>query len=184
MRRPATQVRASAVGLSLVLLAATSECRISRSQLPALICRDTHPQPNQERVAQSHTLRPSWGPRRERVETRTSCVPPWKSSLLGSFPAIIAQALPHISYLTKGRLFSQPTKKHITDFSPSRNVSDTKPYGSPHFPLLEQQPCQTGRCPVAWLSPSIVRLPASFLMKGKTHTVDSATGPVAQAPWL
>jgi hypothetical protein len=181
MRRWATQARTSTVGLSLVLLVVTSEYHVSRPPLPALIRRDTSPQPNQERVAQSHTLRPPWEPRRERVATRTSCVPPWKRSLLGLFPVIIAQALLHIFHPTKGRLFSQPTKKHVIDFSPLHNVSDTKPYGGPHFHLLEQQLCQTGRCPVALSPPSIACVPASFLRKSKTRTVDSATDPVAQA---
>jgi hypothetical protein len=120
-------MRALQVGLRFSLFVAPSRYHVSRLSLPALIRRDICPQPNPERVAQSHTRRHPWEPRRKGVAIPTSCVPPWKSSFLGLFPVIVAQALPHVFYPIKDNLSSQPTKTHITDFSLSSNRSDTNP---------------------------------------------------------
>jgi hypothetical protein len=50
-----------------------------------------------------------------------------KKKFSGLFPVIVAQALPQVFYPIKGKFSSQPTKKHITDFSLSSNGNDTNP---------------------------------------------------------
>ena len=112
---------------------------------------------------------------------QTSCVPPWVRSLLRLFPVYYRQALPHIFHPTRDPLLSQPTIKDVTDFSPSRNVINNS-VAVLTSTCLVQQPCQRSGGLVTLSPPPITCVPASVLRKNKTHPVDSATDPVAQAP--